>query len=234
MTRAAAFGGPSSAPEFRSVSSSIWPPDGSKPSPEYRGEASKRAIFEAVGSALHDWEKMEWAISGVFAWLCEARSPAARRAYGTIISVPAKRDAINVAAVQFFHNRRLPDEAPAVDKARLEGDHARIKKLVKTYVAASEYRNNVAHGMAWEADVRVEGEPEPGPAENPAGNPGEKHDWYLCAPPQATKHLEPPDRGLSRYYYRAAEINRCGHNFITISNEAQNCLLLLCRRYPFG
>jgi hypothetical protein len=92
----------------------------------YLGEQSTSVIHEAVGRALGTWEHAESALIKLYQLLCETKSLAACRAYGT---------AQKYAAEEFFANRDAND-------LRL------VVSLLKIYNDAAPYRNQIAHGMA--------------------------------------------------------------------------------------
>lgn len=105
------------------------------PSESFYGEASTAPIHEAVGRALSTWEHMESGLIKLFQLLCETKSFAACRAYGTLDSAFSRQLALTYAAEEFFVSR---------DK----DDFSKVKTLIKIYNDALKYRNRVAHGMA--------------------------------------------------------------------------------------
>jgi hypothetical protein len=199
----------------------IWhPPPGTKPSRSYMGEPRKAIIFEAVGETLHLWESLEMTMATLFRRLCEAESLAAQRAYGTLFGANAKGDAIEAAADEFFRRRRAPTPA---DAERMAAARSWLTRFVSAHGAASTYRNNIAHGMAWEMHTFVQKED---------GTQLESLGFYLCAAPQTTRKLELPDSHLSKYYYRVAEIKHCGGRFAALQHQALDLLKRLNDDYP--
>lgn len=75
------------------------------PSKTFQGEKSTTPIHEAVGRTLSMWEHAESANLKLFQLLCETKSFAACRAYGTLDSVFAKYLAIRCAGEEFFISR---------------------------------------------------------------------------------------------------------------------------------
>jgi hypothetical protein len=110
-------------------------PSKETPSETYRGETSTAPIHEAVGRALSNWEHAESALIKLFQLLCETKSLAACRAYGTLESVFARHLALKYAAEEFFVSREAED-------LKL------LNALVNSYNNTGQYRNQVAHGMA--------------------------------------------------------------------------------------
>ena len=110
-------------------------PKFSKPSHNYMGEESPAVLHEAVGRATSAWEHAESGTIKLFQVLCETKSLAACRAYGTIDSVFGRHLALKYAADEFFHTRELSD-------CKL------THSLVATYNETGQYRNEIAHGMA--------------------------------------------------------------------------------------
>ena len=103
-------------------------------SAKYAGEENASVIHEAVGRALGTWEHAESALIKLYQILCETKSLAACRAYGTTESVFARSLALRYAAEEFFANR---------DK----NDLRLVTSLLKVYSDADPYRNQIAHGM---------------------------------------------------------------------------------------
>lgn len=88
------------------------------PSESFYGEASTTPIHEAVGQALSTWEHMESGLIKLFQLLCETKSFAACRAYGTLDSAFSRQLALTYAAEEFFTSR---------DK----DDFSKVKTLIK-------------------------------------------------------------------------------------------------------
>ena len=78
-------------------------------SAKYTGEEKTSVIHEVVGPALGTWEHAESALIKLYQILCETKSLAACRAYGTTESVPARYFALRYAAKEFFANRDKND-----------------------------------------------------------------------------------------------------------------------------
>ena len=110
-------------------------PKGGKPSSTYAGEASTAVLHEAVGRATSAWEHAESGMIKLFQVLCETKSLAACRAYGTIDSVFGRHLALKYAADEFFHKRDASD-------CKL------VHALVGTYNETGQHRNEIAHAMA--------------------------------------------------------------------------------------
>ena len=105
------------------------------PSEDFLGEESTAPIHEAVGRALSMWEHAESVNIKLFQLLCETKSFAACRVYGTLDSVFSRHNAIRYAAEEFFISR---------DK----DDFIHLKEIIKVYNNTGQYRNQIAHGMA--------------------------------------------------------------------------------------
>lgn len=105
------------------------------PSESLQGEVSTAPIHEAVGRALSAWEHAESGLIKLFQLLCETKSFAACRAYGTLDSVFSRHLALKYAAQEFFVSRD-------------EDDLPKVEALVNVYNNTGQYRNQIAHGMA--------------------------------------------------------------------------------------
>lgn len=183
------------------------PPDWKAPSKEmpsenYHGESSTSVIHEAVGRALSTWEHSESAFIKLYRLLCETRSLAACRAYGTEESVFARFLAQKYAAEEFFCNRD-------------ESDLKFVLSLLKVYNNSAPYRNQIAHGMA----VQPHGY---GYFLCPASYASRRREtpypnqlWGLGA----------------SYFYRVSEIDHCQKHFENLLNSAMSMALYLNEKY---
>ena len=171
-------------------------------SPMYLGEQSASAIHEAVGRALSAWEHAESALIKLYQLLCETKSLAACRAYGTAESVFARYLAQKYAAEEFFANRDAND-------LRL------MVSLLKIYNDAAPYRNQIAHGMAVQPHAF-------GYFLCPASYASRRRDT-----PYPT---QPWGLGAS-YFYRVAEIDHCRNHFENILKAAMSLVLYLNEKY---
>lgn len=174
------------------------------PSPEFHGESSTAPIHQAVGRALSMWEHSESAWAKAFQLFCEARSLAAVRAYGTIESVASKNYALRFAAMEFFATREPADATLA---RNLFGIHAK----------ASEFRNQIAHGMALQPHAQG---------------------YFLCPASYATKQrrARPPypteQWGLGAdYFYRVKEIDLFTAHFEEILQGVMSLVMYLNEKY---
>ena len=160
------------------------PPAREQPSPEFHGETTTAVIHEAVGRALSMWEHVESVLIKLFQLLCETESLAAPRAYGTPTSAHARQSALIYAAEEFFARRDTQDQELVLGYS-------------KAYVAASAYRNQIAHGMAMQP-----------------------HEFgcFLCPPSYAGRRRETPYPTQqwafgAKYFYRVQEIDRIRDRF---------------------
>lgn len=156
-------------------------PSRTEPSEKFHGEDSTIPIYEAVGRALSAWEHTESVWARAFQLFCESPSLAAVRSYGTIESVASKHYLLRYAALEFFAKR---DSADATS----------VNALLKVHQKASEYRNQIAHGMAVQ--------------------PYHGFGYFLCPPSYATKSWKtrPPHPHRewalgADYFYRAKDID---------------------------
>ena len=152
---------------------------------------------------------MESAFIKMYQIFCETPGFAACRAYSTITSGRGRSSAIRAAASSFF-------ETPARDI----NDFTPVKKLLKAYDQAAQYRNNIAHGMA--VGTRDEN--------------GVNRGYFLSAPSYSKKSemLKYSDRYWwlsAQYFYRDDEINLCNARFEEIMGEAMQLLLALNKKY---
>jgi len=178
------------------------PPKRVLPSSDFQGESSTAPIHETVGRSLSTWEHAESANIKLFQVLCETRTFAACRAYGTLESVFARHLALRYAGEEFFEGR---------DKSDLDA----LKKLVKDYRGVGEYRNKVAHGMA----VQPHGfgyflcPPSYASRRRETPRPGQR--WALGAD----------------YFYRVREIDQITNRFNQILRATMSLALYLNERY---
>lgn len=168
----------------------------------YIGEQNTSVIHEAVGRALSTWEHAESAFIKLYQLLCETKSLAACRAYGTAESVFARYLAQKYAAEEFFSNRDAND-------LRL------VVSLLKIYNDAAQYRNQIAHGMAVQPHAF-------GYFLCPASYASRRRDT-----PYPTQLW-----GLgASYFYRVAEIDHCRDHFENILKAAMSMVLYLNDKY---
>lgn len=183
-------------------------PPGWKPPPKevasarYTGEQDTSVIHEAVGRALSVWEHAESALIKLYQILCETKSLAACRAYGTTESVFARYLAQKYAAEEFFADREAND-------LRL------VVSLLKIYNDAAPYRNQIAHGMVVQPHAF-------GYFLCPASYASRRRDT-----PYPTQLW-----GLgASYFYRVAEIDHCRDHFENILNASMSMVLYLNDKY---
>lgn len=168
----------------------------------YLGEEGTPVIHTAVGRALSTWEHAESALIKLYQLLCETKSLAACRAYGTAESVFARFLAQKYAAEEFFENRDPNDLRVVVS-------------LLKTYNDAAPYRNQIAHGMAVQPHAF-------GYFLCPASYASRRRDT-----PYPTQLW-----GLgASYFYRAAEIDHCQDHFENILKASMSLVLYLNEKY---
>jgi hypothetical protein len=108
--------------------------------PSPMGDPDERAIFDAVGRALTEWEGVEVECAKLFAVFVSARrkrtyhAPAVR-AYGSIIGTRARSDMLQLAAESYFDKwpaKRLSFEKKCMD-------------LIGEYKEYANRRNDIAH-----------------------------------------------------------------------------------------
>jgi hypothetical protein len=179
------------------------------------GDTDVNVIFREVGAALTIWEGLETTMSLLYSILIESESDAAFRAYGAMASATGRRDALEHAAEVFFHKNNLP-------KSHAAG----FKALMSNYARSAARRNDIAHGVALQANTKdVSG-------------------YFLVSAPYNSKKmifkgidlplgedaasiqaveawLKNPDRLLkiiknSRYMYTAKQINNYTQKFATL------------------
>src|ERR1700674_1515777 len=115
------------------------------PAREPHGDSSVDAVYRAVGHSLSQWELLEVSLSSLFGILVQSTSPAAKRAYGAIVSAAGRIDALDRAAEVYFSERD-------------ETQHEYYNNLSKIVRYASPRRNEIAHGIAeCYADISVLG-----------------------------------------------------------------------------
>lgn len=107
------------------------------PPPATQGDKDPFITFGAVGAALSDWERFEGHLALIFSALIgtDRSIPAARRAYGTIVSFGGRADMLSSAAEMYFID--YPDES-------LDADLTALMKLARK---GASRRNEIAHGI---------------------------------------------------------------------------------------
>ncbi len=178
------------------------PPIRTVPSANFVGEDSTAPIHQAVGRALSAWEHAESALIKLYQLLCESKSLAACRSYGTIESVFGRHLALKYAAEEFFLHRE-------------EADLKFVLGFIKTYNEASAYRNQIAHGMAMQPHAF-------GYFLCPASYASRRREiprpdimWGFGA----------------SYFYRVSEIDSCANHFTNILNAAMTLAMELNVKY---
>jgi hypothetical protein len=120
-----------------------------RPNPQKMGDPDNERIFQAVGSALSNWERAEEALSSLFLAVTEQDNYSAnpvKRAFGSIDSSSVRRKAILAAAEAYFSDDwedkdvRLP-----------------FFKVLEAVSFASKRRDDIAHGTV--SRHRVDGKP---------------------------------------------------------------------------
>jgi len=172
------------------------------PSENYHGEATTAVIHEAVGRALSTWEHSESAFIKLYQLLCETKSLAACRAYGTAESVFARFLAQKYAAEEFFINRD-------------ESDLKLVLSLLKVYNNSAPYRNQIAHGMAVQPHGYGYFLCPASYASRRRETPYQTQLWGLGA----------------SYFYRVAEIDHCQNHFENILKAAMSLAMYLNEKY---
>ncbi|GEM_PF-6186768 len=172
------------------------------PSSSFQGEESTAPIYEAVGRALSKWEHVESANIKLFQLLCETKSFATCRAYGTLDSVFARHLALRYAAEEFFISR---------DKE----DFANLKKLVNIYNRTGKYRNQIAHGIVVQPHGHGYFLCPPSYASRRREAPRPKELWGLGAD----------------YFYRVKEINHICLRFDQILKSTMSLVMYLNEKY---
>lgn len=172
------------------------------PSEIFHGESSVTSIYEAVGKTLSTWEHAESANIKLFQLLCETKSFAACRAYGTLDSIFAKNNALKYAGKEFFISRD-------------EEDATKLYELLKAYSKAGEYRNKIAHGMAVQPHAYGYFLCPPSYATRRRQTPYPKGKWGLGAD----------------YFYRVKEINHICLQFEQILKSTMTLVMYLNEKY---
>ena len=190
---------------------SAWKPTDRKvPSPSNRGESNTSVIHTAVGRALSQWEHFESGLARFFQLLCETRSFAACRAYGTVESSYAKMVFLREAMEVFIARREPFDPQYQAD----------MRALFTAYQVAQQYRNNIAHGMAVAFFL----------------SDGSHSGYFLCPPSHATKKVEKLDAreiyllGAS-YWYNAEDIDHYGARFAEMLGETMRLIQEINTKY---
>lgn len=178
------------------------PPPKIAPSDENQGEKSTAPLHEAVGRALSMWEHMESGNIKLFQLVCETKSFAACRAYGTLDSVFSRHLAIRYAAEEFFTSRD-------------DSDFVCLKSLVNAYNNTGQYRNQIAHGMAIQPHAHGYFLCPPSYASRRRETPRPKERWALGAD----------------YFYRVKEIDHFTTRFSQILKSTMSLVMYLNAKY---
>lgn len=110
--------------------------------PSIRGDVDERAVFDAVGRALTEWETLEVECAKMFAVFVSANqkrtyhAPAVR-AYGTITSADTRYKMLKLASESYFERR------PA-KRVQFEADW---NAMLNGYFQYKDRRNEIAHGL---------------------------------------------------------------------------------------
>lgn len=101
------------------------------------GDDNPHKIYPVIGEITTVWEGAEISYSYLFSTILRPTQsiPAARRAYGSIISAKSRRDMIEGAGEVFFH---------LFPNARLEQE---LGEFLNIYMSAANRRNEIAHGV---------------------------------------------------------------------------------------
>lgn len=172
------------------------------PSESFQGESSTAPIHEAVGRVLSKWEHAESGNIKLFQLLCETKSFAACRAYGTLDSVFSRHLTLKYAGEEFFRSR---------DKE----DHSHLKELTKIYNNTGSYRNKVAHGMAVQPHAHGYFLCPPSYASRRRKTPIPTKEWALGAD----------------YFFRVKEIDHIGLRFEQILSSTMSLVMYLNEKY---
>jgi hypothetical protein len=172
------------------------------PSEQFLGESSTTPIHEAVGRALSSWEHAESAFIKLFQLLCETRSLAAPRAYGTLDSTFARQLALKYAAEEFFAQRDAEDLSL-------------VQSLLKIYSKAAEHRNQIAHGMAMQPHAFGYFLCPPSYSSRRRETPYPTQQWGFGA----------------KYFYRVSEIDSIRDHFEQILGSCMSMVLFLNEKY---
>jgi hypothetical protein len=172
---------------------------------ETEGDDQLYTTYGAVGAALTQWELFEAYLSLVFGVLIglDRESMAAHRAYGSVLSFNGRLSMVKAAAEAYF----------------LEHPHAELQaafdRLSKEASAASQRRNEIAHGVVQ--------------ASNPPKNVFDGARFVLYPAYYATtkrSHDHAP-----RYGYASKQINRFNVQFSELRDEAERLLMELHGRH---
>lgn len=110
--------------------------------PSPRGDIDEKALFDAVGRALTEWETLEVECAKIFAVFVSANhkkayhAPAVR-AYGTITSADTRFKMLQVASESYFAKR--PAKRTSFQK--------QWNDMLGEYKQYKDRRNEIAHGL---------------------------------------------------------------------------------------
>jgi hypothetical protein len=182
-------------------------PEKKLPSATYLGEIDKDALHTRVGSALDEWETLESSLALIFRHLVESKSAASLRVYGAILSTRSRKEALQVAAAEFF-------------RGKSDTISEKLNSLLNAYEKASQYRNNIAHGICY-GWLYIDGKKTAAP------------NWFLCPPNHNTrKRKNGIDNSEAEYIYKAADIEHCETRFKQLSSAATVLGEYLRKTYP--
>ena len=125
-----------------------------RPVSELKGDSDADKLYAAVGRALSDWETLEEAFAKIFQALLNSESPAAKRAYGAIVTARGRKEVLAAAAEAYFTTTWTMYDEKA--KQFYKNAQSRLKLLERHFGEAASLRNDVAHGVVKLVQLRKE------------------------------------------------------------------------------
>jgi hypothetical protein len=114
-----------------------------RPQPRDHGDPNRTLIYQAVGSALNSWERLEEAIFYLCTVLSDTRDARAHHAiaeiFGSIESSGGRRNALERLSLIYFY--------PHHEDSRIKKP---LRDLLDTVSNASRRRDDIAHGVTTE------------------------------------------------------------------------------------
>jgi hypothetical protein len=162
---------------------SIW----DRPPFPPQGDADKKEIWTAVGTAISAWGEYESALGRLFTFFIagDFPSPQAKRAFGGIRTFEGRRELLRGASEAFFHYQRGTPE-----------EQVWFKAILKDASYAVERRNDLAHGIAMAFTPEGKSEPD-----------------GFCLMPSYYDSSKRDLNDIAEFAYRSASINMFASGF---------------------
>jgi len=169
-----------------------------------------------VGLCLSQWESIENHFADIFQTFIDTKSHAAKRAYGSIVSAAGRRDALEAAAEVFFAEWSMIPEV----------EQKRFMHLLKHFSRATGRRNEIAHGIAKNLGVHIQGRVEGGWFLFPAEYNSNKTSAFAGPDIQNTWSFD-----LGLYRYTSDDLSHFYSRFGELAQAVEEYIVMLKREH---